>query len=233
MHVRISKNLIATTVVLFLVTYVKIMLHRAPVTNALILAFIIYFATQIYQEFIQLPNEEVNRYQLPLEEYKVNPKLKMERKSLKRKQTRPKLQQVEKERDLFKKLLWESNLRNILAGLDEFSPLLRALPRVYAQDDPELIEIIKEKYLIHPLLQKAQKIAPYHIQATQDTSMGQAQTIRRILNEKVLYNSKHEHQKGYNPSVPRCGKITEKVSFGHIFPQKLAVKQCYQAGQFH
>ena len=233
MHVRISKNLIATTVVLFLVTYVKIMLHRAQVTNALILAFIIYFATQIYQEFIQLPNEEVNRYQLPLEEYKVNPKLKMERKSLKRKQTRPKLQQVEKERDLFKKLLWESNLRNILAGLDEFSPLLRALPRVYAQDDPELIEIIKEKYLIHPLLQKAQKIAPYHIQATQDTSMGQAQTIRRILNEKVLYNSKHEHQKGYNPSVPRCGKITEKVSFGHIFPQKLAVIQCYQAGQFH
>ena len=233
MHVRISKNLIATTVVLFLVTYVKIMLHRVQVTNALILAFIIYLATQIYQEFIQLPNEEVNRYQLPLEEYKVNPKLKMERKSLKRKQTRPKLQQVEKERDLFKKLLWESNLRNILAGLDEFSPLLRALPRVYAQDDPELIEIIKEKYLIHPLLQKAQKIAPYHIQATQDTSMGQAQTIRRILNEKVLYNSKHEHQKGYNPSVPRCGKITEKVSFGHIFPQKLAVKQCYQAGQFH
>ena len=213
------------------------MLHRAPVTNALILAFIIYFATQIYQEFIQLPNEEVNRYQLPLEEYKVNPKLKMERKSLKRKQTRPKLQQVEKERDLFKKLLWESNLRNILAGLDEFSPLLRALPRVYAQDDPELIEIIKEKYLIHPLLKKAKKITSattaYNIQATQDTSMGQAQTIRRILNEKVLYNSKHEHQKGYNPSVPRCGKITEKVSFGHIFPQKLAVKQCYQAGQFH
>ena len=188
MHVRISKNLIATTVVLFLVTYVKIMLHRAPVTNALILAFIIYFTTQIYQEFIQLPNEEVNRYQLPLEEYKVNPKLKMERKSYpKKNKNRAKLQQVEYERDLFKKLLWESNLRNILAGLDEFSPLLRALPRVYAQDDPELIEIIKEKYLIHPLLQKAQKIAPYHIQATQDTSMGQAQTIRRILNEKVLY----------------------------------------------
>ena len=233
MHVRISKNLIATTVVLFLVTYVKIMLHRVQVTNALILAFIIYLATQIYQEFIQLPNEEVNRYQLPLEEYKVNPKLKMERKSPKRNKNSKKLQQIEYERDLFKKLLWESNLRNILAGLDEFSPLLRALPRVYAQDDPELIEIIKEKYLIHPLLQKAQKIAPYHIQATQDTSMGQAQTIRRILNEKVLYNSKHEHQKGYNPSVPRCGKITEKVSFGHIFPQKLAVKQCYQAGQFH
>ena len=130
MHVRISKNLIATTVVLFLVTYVKIILHRAPVTNALILAFIIYFATQIYQEFIQLPNEEVNRYQLPLlEEYKVNPKLKMERKSPKRNKNSKKLQQVEYERDLFKKLLWESNLRNILAGLDEFSPLLKALPK--------------------------------------------------------------------------------------------------------
>jgi len=54
------------------------MLHRAQVINALILAFIIYFATQIYQEFIQL-SEEVTIYQIPLEEeYKINPKLKLE-----------------------------------------------------------------------------------------------------------------------------------------------------------
>ena len=83
---------------------------------------------------------------------------------------------------LFKKLLWEANLSNILAGFDEFSPLLMALPRVYAQDETELVQIIKERYLIQPPKPTKQ----YNIQATQDTSMGQAQTIRRILNDKVV-----------------------------------------------
>ena len=87
---------------------------------------------------------------------------------------------------LFKKLLWEANLRNILAGFDEFSPLLIALPRVYAQDESELVQIIKKHYLIPPKPTKQ-----YNIQATLDTSMGQAQTIRRILNDKVSIFSIH------------------------------------------
>ena len=51
---------------------------------------------------------------------------------------------------LLQNLLWESNLRNIMSGLDDLSPLIQPLPRVYAQDDPELIEIIRRKYLIPP-----------------------------------------------------------------------------------
>ena len=42
-----------------------------------------------------------------------------------------------------------------------------------------MIEIIKEKYLIPP------SKGDYNIHSEQDTSMGQAQTIRKILNNKV------------------------------------------------
>jgi hypothetical protein len=53
------------------------------------------------------------------------------------------------------------------------------LPRTYAQDDPELIQLIRNKYLIPPSDEK------YNIGAREDTSMGQAQTVRKILNNKV------------------------------------------------
>ena len=69
-----------------------------------------------------------------------------------------------------------------MSGKDEISPLIQPLPKVYAQDDPELIEIIKEKYLIAP------STGDYNIHAEQDTSMGQAQTVRQILNNKVSKN---------------------------------------------
>ena len=69
-----------------------------------------------------------------------------------------------------------------MSGQDAISPLIQPLPKVYAQDDPELIEIIKEKYLIAP------STGDYNIHAEQDTSMGQAQTVRQILNNKVSKN---------------------------------------------
>ena len=66
-----------------------------------------------------------------------------------------------------------------MSGQDVLSPLIQSLPKVYAQDDPELIQIIKQKYLIPP------STGDYNIHAEQDTSMGQAQTVRKILNNKV------------------------------------------------
>ena len=66
-----------------------------------------------------------------------------------------------------------------MSGQDALSPLIQSLPKVYAQDDPELIQIIKQKYLIPP------SDGDYNIHAEQDTSMGQAQTVRKILNNKV------------------------------------------------
>ena len=37
-----------------------------------------------------------------------------------------------------------------MSGQDEMSPLVQPLPITYSQDDPELIEIIRKKYLIQP-----------------------------------------------------------------------------------
>ena len=37
-----------------------------------------------------------------------------------------------------------------MSGQDEMSPLVQPLPKTYSQDDPELIEIIRKKYLIQP-----------------------------------------------------------------------------------
>ena len=66
-----------------------------------------------------------------------------------------------------------------MSGQDALFPLIQSLSKVYAQDDPELIQIIKQKYLIPP------SDGDYNIHAEQDTSMGQAQTVRKILNNKV------------------------------------------------
>lgn len=84
---------------------------------------------------------------------------------------------------LLQTLLWEANLKNIMSGQDVLSPLIQPLPRVFQQDDPQLIEIIRQKYLIPPPDSKQHQ---YNIRAKNDTSMGQAQTVRKILNNKVL-----------------------------------------------
>ena len=82
---------------------------------------------------------------------------------------------------VLKQLLWEATLKNIKSGNDIFSPLVQPLPKNYAQDDPELINLIREKYLTLPSDKE------YNIQATDDTSMGQAQTVRKILHNKVQF----------------------------------------------
>ena len=51
---------------------------------------------------------------------------------------------------IIKQLLWDATLKNIMSGQDEMSPLVQPLPKTYSQDDPELIEIIRKKYLIQP-----------------------------------------------------------------------------------
>ena len=76
-------------------------------------------------------------------------------------------------------MLWDATVKNIRSGQDVFSPLVQPLPRTYAQDDPELINIIRQKYLVPPSEEA------YNIKAKEDTSMGQAQTVRQILNNKV------------------------------------------------
>ena len=80
---------------------------------------------------------------------------------------------------LLQQLLWEANLKNIMSGQDILSPLIQPLPKVFQQDDPELIQIIRDKYLIPP------SAGQYNIEATEDTSMGQAQLVRKLLNDKV------------------------------------------------
>ena len=98
---------------------------------------------------------------------------------------------------VLKQLLWEATLKNIKSGNDIFSPLVQALPKNYAQDDPELINIIREKYLTLP------SDKDYNIQATDDTSMGQAQTVRKILHNKVQ-SVKSRHQYFLEKSCQYC-----------------------------
>ena len=82
-------------------------------------------------------------------------------------------------------MLWDATVKNIRSGQDVFSPLVQPLPRTYAQDDPELINIIRQKYLVPP------SEDAYNIKAKEDTSMGQAQTVRQILNNKVELHILH------------------------------------------
>ena len=64
--------------------------------------------------------------------------------------------------------------------MDELSPLMQAPARVYPQGDPELIQLVREKYLLPPAK------GPYqNIRATEDTSMGQGQLIRKLFGNKV------------------------------------------------
>lgn len=63
---------------------------------------------------------------------------------------------------------------------NELSPLLTKLEREYRQDDPDLVRIVREKYLLTPSLQS------YNLESNPDfdTSMGQADAVRQILHEK-------------------------------------------------
>ena len=87
-------------------------------------------------------------------------------------------------------MLWDATVKNIRSGQDVFSPLVQPLPRTYAQDDPELINIIRQKYLVPP------SEDAYNIKAKEDTSMGQAQTVRQILNNKVELHILHNTDMG-------------------------------------
>ena len=186
-------------------------LSRGQLKNGLILAFVIFLVSQVSKELNQdfevleksnqiLPNLKNNERISNLVQQRKNPvqldkplvggkgkkgpnagpkgengeKLRKERLELKKQK-----EELLKERDALTELLWKANIQNIMSGNDEFSPLVQPLPRVYAQDDPELIQIIREKYLIPPSKES------YNIKATEDTSMGQAQVVRKILNNKV------------------------------------------------
>ena len=62
-------------------------------------------------------------------------------------------------------------------------PLLEPLPKDYTSSDPELIQLIRKKFLIPPSTQN------YNLENNIgfDTSMGQAEAVRRILNEQVIF----------------------------------------------
>ena len=62
-------------------------------------------------------------------------------------------------------------------------PLLDPLPRDYEMNDPELIEIIQENFLIPPSIEEYALNSPIGF----DTSMGQAAAVRKILNNQVSF----------------------------------------------
>ena len=68
-------------------------------------------------------------------------------------------------------------------------PLLEPLPKDYITSDPELIQLIRNKFLIPPSTQN------YNLENNIgfDTSMGQAEAVRRILNEQVIFTVHCEH----------------------------------------
>ena len=70
---------------------------------------------------------------------------------------------------------------------------MKALPRIYPTDDAELIEIVKEKYLIH--LKKAKKAKVCRrclvFKLLKPLQWDKQKPLDR-LNEKVLYNSKYK-----------------------------------------
>lgn len=105
-------------------------------------------------------------------------------------------------------MLWDATVKNIRSGQDVFSPLVQPLPRTYAQDDPELINIIRQKYLVPP------SEDAYNIKAKEDTSMGQAQTVRQILNNKVelhiLHNTHIENRTKF-PTFPSSAIIDPSI----------------------
>ena len=72
-----------------------------------------------------------------------------------------------------------------------FLHYLKALPRIYPTDDAELIEIVKEKYLIH--LKKAKYVGDRCLvfKLLKALQWDKQKPLDR-LNEKVLYNSKYE-----------------------------------------
>ena len=63
-------------------------------------------------------------------------------------------------------------------------PLLDPLPRDYEMNDPELIEIIQENFLIPPSIEEYSLNSPIGF----DTSMGQAAAVRKILNNQVSFH---------------------------------------------
>jgi len=179
--------------------------NKHQLKNGILLAFILFLFTQLWQELIEEDYEdnlatESSYQELSEKSFKThgqeaprsalrNYKEKKRKPGIQRKQRlkaglaanedlKKKKEDLERERDLLQKLLWEANIKNIMSGQDALSPLIQSLPKVYAQDDPELIQIIKQKYLIPP------SDGDYNIHAEQDTSMGQAQTVRKILNNK-------------------------------------------------
>ena len=60
---------------------------------------------------------------------------------------------------------------------------MEPLPKDYASSDPELIQLIRKKFLIPPSTQN------YNLENNIgfDTSMGQAEAVRRILNDQVIF----------------------------------------------
>lgn len=117
-------------------------------------------------------------------------------------QLRREREDLEKEKEELKKLLWSAKVQNIMAGHDELSPLMQPLARTYAQDDPDLIQLVKEKYLLPPSTGK------YNIDAVQDTSMGQAQEIRKILKNKK------------NGFFIECGALDGETRSNSLFLEK-------------
>ena len=86
----------------------------------------------------------------------------------------------EQDRETLKQLLREAKNEDQISKDFPNSPILKPLEKTYAQDDPELIQIIQEKYLIPP-----PGSGDYNIKSKKETSMGQAQVIREILNNQV------------------------------------------------
>ena len=109
------------------------------------------------------------------------------------------LKLYEKDREELKQLLREAKQENLIAKDYKKSPILKPLRRTYAQDDPELIKIIQSRYLIPPA-----SSGDYNLKAKTETSMGQAQVIREILNNKV--NIKF----CFNSKIMKAKLITEK-----------------------
>ena len=93
------------------------------------------------------------------------------------------LKLYETDRETLKELLRNAKNENQISKDVHQSMILKPLERTYAQDDPELIQIIQDKYLIPPPMS-----GDYNIKAKKETSMGQAQVIRQILDNKVSFD---------------------------------------------
>lgn len=82
-----------------------------------------------------------------------------------------------------KKKSWPDQVEDMLTANPEFKVLVQPLVdksgNFYEQTDPELIQLVKERYLLPP------SQLSYQLSHNKETSMGQAQVIRTLLSNKT------------------------------------------------